>query len=276
VRVLPVIADSLAEELAAIAGELTTTQVRSWVDVLSAYSRLGPDVEAALVSRTLGAPSTTARRLVTAWRDNGPELPGAAVALALLSAGQVHAEAENRRPSLVVSGPNDYAAPTRFTRPAAREVVSGSKKTLIIVSFATHGMEDLIEELHAAADRQVSIDFVLESLRREGGTLNSRSSGESVFASLRGRANFWRWPREQRLLQRDTTRDSRAALHAKIIAADKRTALVSSANLTDRAYTRNLEIGVILRDPDAVGRLDEHFRRLIDNGTLELCPEPEE
>lgn len=270
------IGDGLAEELAAIAGELTTPQVRTWADVLTGFSRPESDAETELVRSTPSAPGTTARRLITAWREAGPDLPGPALALALRSAGQVHAEAERRRPSLVVSGPIDFAAPTRLTRPAARDVVAGAKKTLIIVSFATHGMEELIDELHAAAERDVSIDFVLESLQRDGGTLRAKASGESVFASLRGRARFWRWPSAQRLLLRDTKRDSRAALHAKIIAADARTALVSSANLTNRAYTRNLEIGVILRDPHIVGRLDQHLRRLIDNGTLHLYAEPEE
>ena len=42
---------------------------------------------------------------------------------------------------------------------------------------------------------------------------------------------------------------SRAALHAKLVAADERVALLGSANLTDKALACNLELGVIIRDP---------------------------
>ncbi|MFE7756296.1 phospholipase D-like domain-containing protein [Streptomyces sp. NPDC057429] len=44
---------------------------------------------------------------------------------------------------------------------------------------------------------------------------------------------------------------ARSSLHAKVIAADRRVALLGSANLTGRALTDNVEIGVILRDRPA-------------------------
>ncbi|WP_396449454.1 phospholipase D-like domain-containing protein [Actinomadura sp.] len=70
---------------------------------------------------------------------------------------------------------------------------------------------------------------------------------------------FWHWPREQRpVLGR-----SRATLHAKLLAADEKSALLGSANLTDRALAENLEIGVVLREPSAVRSLVPHFRALM-------------
>ncbi|GAA2950371.1 hypothetical protein GCM10010518_41420 [Kitasatospora cinereorecta] len=47
-----------------------------------------------------------------------------------------------------------------------------------------------------------------------------------------------------------------------MIAADRRVALLGSANLTGRALTDNVEIGVILRDRRVVGRLTDHLLRL--------------
>ncbi|WP_347404745.1 phospholipase D-like domain-containing protein [Micromonospora sp. WMMD1102] len=60
-------------------------------------------------------------------------------------------------------------------------------------------------------------------------------------------------------------------MHAKIIAADRRAALITSANLTDRALSSNLEVGVVLRDPEPVRRLVAHFTALMDaqSGPLE-------
>lgn len=48
-----------------------------------------------------------------------------------------------------------------------------------------------------------------------------------------------------------------------LLAADRHTALIGSANLTDRALDDSIELGVVLRDPSAVGPVVDHFRRLI-------------
>ncbi len=60
-------------------------------------------------------------------------------------------------------------------------------------------------------------------------------------------------------------------MHAKLVAADERLALLGSANLTDKALAYNLELGVIIRDPLVVRRLVRHFRSLMkpDSGPLE-------
>jgi phosphatidylserine/phosphatidylglycerophosphate/cardiolipin synthase-like enzyme len=65
---------------------------------------------------------------------------------------------------------------------------------------------------------------------------------------------------------------SRAALHAKLVAADERIALLGSANLTDKALAVNLELGVIIRDPDVVSRIVRHFRSLMEPGAGPLEP----
>ena len=65
---------------------------------------------------------------------------------------------------------------------------------------------------------------------------------------------------------------SRAALHAKLVAADERVALLGSANLTDKALAVNLELGVIIRDPGTVRRIVRHFRSLMEPGAGPLEP----
>lgn len=52
----------------------------------------------------------------------------------------------------------------------------------------------------------------------------------------------------------------RASLHAKIVVADRRCTLVSSANFTEAAQERNIEAGVLVEDP----RLAERVLRQID------------
>lgn len=72
--------------------------------------------------------------------------------------------------------------------------------------------------------------------------------------------------------RRAGTRASRPALHAKLVAADERVALLGSANLTDKALADNIELGVIVRDPDVVRRMVGHFRSLMNPRTGPLEP----
>jgi cardiolipin synthase C len=47
---------------------------------------------------------------------------------------------------------------------------------------------------------------------------------------------------------------------------------VGSANLTDRALADNLEIGLVLRNRELVGRVVDHFNALMDPARGPLKP----
>ncbi|MFD0817076.1 DISARM system phospholipase D-like protein DrmC [Micromonospora zhanjiangensis] len=260
--------DGFATILAGIAGALPADHVAAWADVLLAATGPGHPVEADLIDARPGhAISTQARRLITAWRTEAPELPGVAVALALRSAARVHQRAAAERTDLVISGPTSPSVSVRLTSSVVVEVIRAARQSLLVVSFAAYGVAEVVGELVAAAERDVRIDLVLESAAADGGALRGPSGAAAAFAALRERATFWHWPGDRRT----GVGDSRPALHAKLITADTRTALISSANLTDRALTRNLEVGAVLRDPDVIGRLVAHFSALMDpqHGPLE-------
>ena len=86
----------------------------------------------------------------------------------------------------------------------------------------------------------MQIDLILESTDAEGGTLHGVFGASAAFATLRQHATFWTWPANRR----PVVGQSHAALHAKLVAADERIALLGSANLTDKALAHNLELGV--------------------------------
>ena len=57
-------------------------------------------------------------------------------------------------------------------------------------------------------------------------------------------------------------------MHAKIAVADRRTLLVSSANLTQSGVDTNIEAGLLVRGGAAPQRAAEHLDRLVADGTL--------
>ena len=61
-------------------------------------------------------------------------------------------------------------------------------------------------------------------------------------------------------------------LHAKAVVADDEAVFVTSANLTEAALDRNIEIGLVVRDRALAASVSSHFRALIDRGLLHPLP----
>lgn len=250
--------------LARLAAELPPSHRQAWSRALQASPRPGPQVEAQLISAWPGGSSARlAHALLRAWTATKPTPDGAAITLALQAAARAHtAAAESHRVDLVASGPTTAAVPVRSTDQVVAEVIRAAHHRLLVVSFAAYHVPRVVTELRAAADRGVHLDIVLESSSHDGGPL--RHDARSAFPFLA--ADFWHWP----TTERPVPAAGRPSLHAKLVAADDHTALLGSANLTGQALMHNLEIGVVLRDPDVVGRLVSHFRTLMtaEHGVL--------
>ncbi len=63
-----------------------------------------------------------------------------------------------------------------------------------------------------------------------------------------------------------------ASLHVNVLAVDRNVALVGSANVTNSAVVRNLECGVLVRDPAIVADLAGHVAKLVRAGDLVCEP----
>lgn len=265
---LPAVVASLTERLPA-------DHVAAWARVLQTVTAEAvvtrpKEVEARLIDAKPGfVMSGVATRLVTAWCATDPVPSGAAVALALETAALLQADAAARRSEVVVTGPASSSVPVRLTSSVISGIIHDSRDSLLLVSFAAFGVADVVTALHQAAERGVHIDLVLESAEADGGALHGPANASAAFEAIRRDATFWTWPAKLRPL----IGTSRAALHAKLVAADERVALLGSANLTDKALAHNLELGVLIHDPDVVRRIVGHFRSLMRPGAgpLELA-----
>ncbi|MEU3454277.1 DISARM system phospholipase D-like protein DrmC [Micromonospora sp. NPDC006766] len=257
------------ERFAAVIADIATTlpadHVAAWASVLMRVD--GPVDRTATVDLIDARPGFSvaahAERLIGSWQTQAPDLPGAAVALALRSAAGLHQRVAAQRTELAVSGPTTASVPVRLTSSVVVGIIRAARGSLLVASFAAFGVAEVVAELRAAAGRGVHIDLILESSAADGGALRGSVGAAATFADLRGRATFWHWP----AARRGTGGSSPAALHAKFIAADGEVALISSANLTDRALSHNIEVGVVLHDPAVVHRLVAHFRALSDPRT---------
>ena len=103
---------------------------------------------------------------------------------------------------------------------------------------------------------------LIEPSQEAGG--NVKFDGFDRIRARLPRAGAYYWP----LLRRPRGETGHyGAMHVKCLIADRKKALVSSANLTDYALEKNMELGLLVYGPVAI-RLAEHFDQLIIRGEL--------
>ena len=67
-------------------------------------------------------------------------------------------------------------------------------------------------------------------------------------------------------------RESRATMHAKVVVIDRRKAFVTSANLTARAQSENIEIGVLVNHSRLAFQIARYFETLRKAGLVVEVP----
>jgi phosphatidylserine/phosphatidylglycerophosphate/cardiolipin synthase-like enzyme len=270
----PETAPSLPEVLSGLVATLPETHLAAWINVLRTVPAPDRRTESRLIAAHPGVGlGPRAGLLVSAWRSADPQPPGSALALALEAAGnRYEQDLATHHVEIAVSGPVSDAVSVRLTASVAIQVIRAADTTLLVTSYAAFGIQEIVSEIRAAADRGVSVDLVLETARASGGRLHGESDGRTAFHELRFHpdVHLWQWANDER----HGPGGRRGSMHAKVIAADRHTALLGSANLTDNAYSDNLEISAVIRDPSAVTSLVDHFVNLMHSADGPLVQLP--
>jgi phosphatidylserine/phosphatidylglycerophosphate/cardiolipin synthase-like enzyme len=194
-------------------------------------------------------------RLSVAWRAT-PGLTGTGLALALRVALTARRDADARRARPVWTGPGASGS-QRLTAGVLHELLTVARERILLVSYAAYTLPEVAAELRAAVERGCQVDVVFETTEDSAGAYHGPQS--HAFAEISG-ITRWHWPADQRT--------GGAVLHAKLLVVDGRRAFVGSANLTARALTHNLEVGVLLSDADTSARLEDHVHSLMASQAL--------
>ncbi|MBF8187832.1 hypothetical protein ITP53_19250 [Nonomuraea sp. K274] len=260
---VPLAIPPLSHVLSGLVASLPGTHLAAWIRVLRTVATPDERTESFLASAHPGAGiGPRASLLVTSWIATNTQLTGPAVALALEAAShRYEQDLASHHVEIAVSGPVSDAVPIRLTASVAVDVIRAATSGLLVTSYAAFGVQEIVSEIWAAADRGVSVDLILETARSAGGRLGGDSDGRTAFHDLRFHpdVHLWQWANDQR----HGSGGRRGSMHAKVIAADRVIAFLGSANLTDNAYTDNLEIGAVIHDPTSVANLVDHFTTLM-------------
>ena len=199
------------------------------------------------------------------WREDAAEVSPESVSMALLTAvcGEtVHRESHSVE--LVWTGPDVGVVPLRRTEQALLQVLDSATARLLVVSYAVYRIPRVCDALVRAADRGVAIQFVVETPDRLEVQRTARALA-ALGPAVASRCRVYFWPPDSR--EKDDAGKS-GVLHVKCAVADGRSLFLSSANLTEFAFTLNMELGVLIIGSAQPAQVEQQFDEMIRTGRL--------
>jgi phosphatidylserine/phosphatidylglycerophosphate/cardiolipin synthase-like enzyme len=255
-----------------------------------------------MTERLLQLPDRDLREIVSAIRANRLSAPFTAVSLqrfigsavAGATAGELQnlleqgfnpnqvaivlellAKDRSRRPALeevldlVTTGPEACGVTNRDTGVVIRELFTHAKQSVLLVGYAVYQGRYVFRAL---ADRMqelpnLTVRMFLDVQRGPGDT----SKSTEIVHRFAERFKTREWPTDHplpklyydpRSLDLDATK--RACLHAKCVVVDGKAVFISSANFTEAAQERNIEVGLLVHSRWLAERVAGHFDALLE------------
>jgi hypothetical protein len=195
------------------------------------------------------------------YRDALLAAPGVSeLVLALRASAETAAKIAASQPSVEVAWtyPGDARPGLRTTGGVAREIVDDSRLGLLVVGYsltvdpALAGLAaQTIDAMARAAQRGVVVTAVLHRDVNRRALLQAWRPGVRL-------PSIFTWPAFD---------DEKASVHAKLLVADRRDGLITSANLTYHGFERNLEMGLRVTGRPAA-EIHDRIHELIAAGEL--------
>jgi phosphatidylserine/phosphatidylglycerophosphate/cardiolipin synthase-like enzyme len=178
---------------------------------------------------------------------------------------------------LVWTSPDEEGPHVRDTNVVVRQLSSEARRSLWISTYSIFNGQDILLPIHGALSQRPELQVVL-ILNIPCDDKNALFGAAAIgkYAKL-----FWKyqWPWVFRPAVYYDPRGPEerpelpACQHAKCILVDDETAFITSANFTESAHERNIELGVLFREnPRLAQSIRSKFESLIQNGFLKLLP----
>jgi phosphatidylserine/phosphatidylglycerophosphate/cardiolipin synthase-like enzyme len=209
---------------------------------------------------------TLTSNFLNLWQSQAREVTPQAVALAVLTAAQSEKRhREHQSIELVWTGPDVSNNPLRRTEQALLQVIDSASQRICIVSYAVYNIPRVCTALIQAANRGVVINVIIETPNRLEGK-NAYDTLKALGSAAASRCQVYFWPLEKR---KKDANGKPGILHVKCAVADGQRLFLSSANLTDYAFTTNMELGILITGGSLPVEVESHFHQMIQAGVLE-------
>ncbi len=246
--------------------------VRSRLSIALESGLLAPPYSALAIRSTVGGDHQAALLgVLREWERIGVSPEAGVIWLRSLARAAERAPA----PDFVWTGPEVVGLHARDTRRVYEELISSAQHSIWVCSYAFFDGPRAFATLARRMDSipRLEVTLLLNIERRRGDT----TAADSLVRRFAD--HFWgeSWPgatRPRVFYDPRSVADAGpgAVLHAKAVVTDDESAFITSANLTEAAFDRNIELGLLVRDRTLAETAVMHFRTLIEKGLLRPLP----
>jgi phosphatidylserine/phosphatidylglycerophosphate/cardiolipin synthase-like enzyme len=164
---------------------------------------------------------------------------------------------------MIWTGPANNRFPVRRIDQVFYDLVAKASRSILLVTFAAYRVDHLCQHLAKAIDGGAKVTLIFESeAESEGQLTKDAAAAFKVLPPAKMRIYYWPLAKRER-----NPAGRPGKLHVKCAVIDD-VALIGSANLTDDAFNRNMELGVLIREPATVSAILRHFEGLIHQGSF--------
>ena len=172
---------------------------------------------------------------------------------------------------LVWTSPDEEGPHVRDTSVVVRQLLSEARKSLWISTYSVFNGQEVFLPIEEAWSFRPQLEVVL--------ILNVPPNEDAAVEKYAW--SFWKyhwpWTRKPAVFYDprgpEKTSGAPACQHAKCILVDGVTAFITSANFTESAHERNIELGVLFREnPKVAQSIRSKFASLIQNQYLKPLP----
>lgn len=172
---------------------------------------------------------------------------------------------------LVWTSPDEEGPHVRDTSVVVAQLLSEARESLWISTYSIFNGREVFQPVDEAWSARPELEVVL--------ILNVPPGEDAAVERYAGMfwKYHWPWAKKPAVFYDprgpEKTADSPACQHAKCILVDGTTAFITSANFTESAHERNIELGVLFRNnPRVAESIRSKFKSLIQNEFLKPLP----
>jgi len=175
---------------------------------------------------------------------------------------------------LVVTSPKSSGILIRNTGTVVRELFEQAEHTVLVAGYAVYQgryvFQSLATKMSERPELQVRLFLNIPS------KLHDFALPKEMVRQFFKRFREQEWPVDHRMPELfyylpslDRNLKKQSCLHAKCVVVDCKSVLISSANFTEAAQNRNIEVGLSVRSSQLAQKLTAHFEMLLADGLFE-------
>ena len=203
-------------------------------------------------------------KTLTAWLDSNSNITQHEIQLIIRTIQLFRAEEKQSGMQLVWSGPLPEGIPIRDTEQVIIDLIENATHSLFISTFAVYQAKNVLQKITEAIERGIEVTILLETPESSHYKIKANPF-KMLPKTILEHANILIWPFQKRI---KNNKQDGGSLHAKFVIQDNAQLFISSANLTESAFERNIELGVLIEDKKIIEGLRKHIEGLITGKVL--------